>query len=341
MNPPSDPTASPFGTVFCEYMSTARSSENGYVYGGEVEPYGDIAFSPAAHVLHYGSALFEGMKAHRQEDGTLAIFRLDDHVRRMQRSSISMRLPVPDFDLLRTMIIDTVEANCREVPEPPGSLYIRPALVGTEPNIGAAATPSSSALLFIVNCPVGDYFKGGVRPLTLLLEEKIPRTTPQFGMVKAGANYAMALGPTLDAMAATPGIDQLLFATDGGISETGAANFFVLDDDRLVTRSLDSSFLHGVTRASIIELASDLGYVVEERSIQATELQEWALRGEAFLAGTAAVISPVGTILAEGKSIQFGDGLPGANTMKLRDALVKIQNGKADDLHHWLTKVAV
>ena len=87
-------------------------------------------------------------------------------------------------------------------------------------------------------------------------------------------------------------------------------------------------------------MASDLGYVVEERSIQATELQEWALRGEAFLAGTAAVISPVGTILADGESIQFGDGLPGANTMKLRDALVQIQNGKADDIHQWLTKVA-
>lgn len=335
-----DPMTVPFGTVFCDWMATAPSAGGVYQYAGNVEPYGDFSMSPAAHVLHYGSAIFEGLKAHRQVDGSLAIFRLDDHVARMCQSAAQLRLPVPESSVLRQMIIDSVEANVEEVPPPPGSLYIRPTIIGTEPNIGAAATPTSEALLYIVNCPVGDYFKGGVRPLTLLVEEEIPRTTPQFGMVKSGANYAMALAPTLDAMAQNGAVDQILFATGGDITETGAANFFLADDQRVVTRQLDSSFLHGVTRASVIALASDLGYEVEERFIELDELAEWANRGEAFLSGTAAVLSPVGTMLRGDHEITFGDGQPGANTLRLRESLVAIQNGSADDPHGWRTVVA-
>jgi len=329
----------PFGTVFCDWMATAPSENGVYQYAGKVEPYGDFSMSPAAHALHYGSAIFEGLKAHRQIDGSLAIFRLDDHVARMCQSAAQLRLPVPEEALLRQMIIDSVEANVEEVPAPPGSLYVRPTLIGTEPNIGAAATPTSEALLYIVNCPVGDYFKGGVRPLTLLVEEEIPRTTPQFGMVKSGANYAMALAPTLDAMARNEAVDQILFATGGDITETGAANFFLADDERIVTRQLDSSFLHGVTRASVIALAADLGYEVEERPIELNELQEWASHGEAFLSGTAAVLSPVGTMLRGNDEIIFGDGQPGANTLRLRESLVAIQNGSGDDQHGWRTAV--
>lgn len=335
-----DPMTVPFGTVFCDFMTTARSSGGPYEYGGEVEPYGPFTMSPAAHVLHYGSAIFEGLKAHRQADGSLAIFRLDDHVRRMCQSAGKLRLPIPDPDTLRRMIIDACEANAAEVPAPPGSLYIRPTIIGTEPNIGAAATPSSSALLYVVNCPVGDYFKGGVRPLTLLVENRIPRTTPQFGMVKSGANYAMALAPTLDAMAENPAIDQILFATGGDITETGASNFFLCDGERVVTRHLDASFLHGVTRASVIQLAADMGYEVEERAIAIDELADWASRGEAFLSGTAAVLAPVGTILVDGQTHTVGDGQPGPNTMKLRQALVDIAGGHADDPHGWRTQIA-
>ena len=123
----------------------------------------------------------------------------------MVTSATRLRLPEIDPITLRQMIIDAVEANAEEVPDPPGSLYIRPTLIGTEADIGAAARPTRSALLFVVNSPVGDYFKGGVRPLTLLVETSVPRTVPQFGMVKCGANYAMALGATLDAMAAKRG----------------------------------------------------------------------------------------------------------------------------------------
>jgi len=272
MTPKPDPVAVPFGTVLCDWMTTARADGGPFVYGGSPEPYGDLTISPAAHVLHYGSAIFEGLKAHRQADGSLAVFRLDSHVARMVGSAQRLRLPDVDPGTLRQMIIDAVEANASEVPDPPGSLYIRPTLIGTEADIGAAGRPTRTALLYVVNSPVGDYFKGGIRPLTLLLETSLQRTVPQFGMVKCGANYAMALGVTLDSMAANEAIDQVLFATGDDITETGAANFFLADDERVITRRLDESFLHGVTRASVIELAQHLGYEVEERTIDPDEL---------------------------------------------------------------------
>ena len=334
-----DPFSVPFGTILCDWMTTASADGGPYVYDGSPEPYGDLTISPAAHVLHYSSAIFEGLKAHRQDDGSLAIFRLDRHVERMVASAALLRLPRIDPVTLRRMIIDAVEANSDEVPDPPGSLYIRPTLIGTDPDIGAAARPSRSALLYVVNSPVGDYFKGGVRPLTLLVETSMPRTVPQFGMVKCGANYAMALGVTLDSMAANEAVDQILFATEGDITETGAANFFLADDERVVTRRLDESFLHGVTRASVIELADHLGYQVEERMIGPDELVDWAERGEAFLTGTAAALAPVGTIVYDAMTLTVGDGGPGRNTMRLRQALVDIQVGAAPDQFGWRTPV--
>ena len=334
-----DPFTVPFGTVLCDWMTTARADGGAYVYGGSPEPYRDHSISPAAHALHYASAIFEGLKAHRQNDGSLAVFRLDRHIQRMATSAALLRLPRIDPDTLRRMIIDAVEANAPEVPDPPGSLYIRPTLVGTDPDIGAAARPTRGALLYVVNSPVGDYFKGGVRPLTLLLETSAPRTVPKFGMVKCGANYAMALGVTLDSMAASETIDQVLFATDNDVTETGAANFFLADDERVVTRHLDESFLHGVTRASVIELADHLGYQVEERTIHPDELVDWAERGEAFLTGTAAVLAPVGSIVHDGGTLTFGGGRPGRNTMRLRQALVDIQVGAEPDPFGWSTPV--
>ncbi len=237
------------------------------------------------------------------------------------------------------MIIDAVEANASHTPDAPGSLYIRPTLIGTLLNIGAAASPSDSAILYVMTSPVGDYFAGGVRPLTIFIETDIPRTTPQFGMVKSGANYVMALGPTLDAKR-DHAADQVLFATGGDVTETGASNFFLIDDKRLITRNLDESFLHGVTRASVLTLAADLGYEIEERSVPVDELMAWADHGEAFLSGTAAVIAPVGKITVRGEHLQVGDGQPGPNTLRLREALTDIQLGKAEDTHNWLTPVA-
>jgi len=333
-----NPTAAPFGSVFADYMALATMADGTYAYAGHAQPLENLSLHPATHVFHYGSGCFDGLKAHRQGSGRLAIFRLDDHVERLRRTVARLYMPVPDADMVRSMIIDAVEANASVTPASPGSLYIRPTLIGTVPNIGAAAVPSETGLLFVICSPVGDYFAGGVRPLTLYVETEIPRSTPQFGAVKSGANYVMALGPTLAARN-EHGADQVLFAAGDDITETGAANFFLCDDNRVLTRALDESLLHGMTRDSIISLASDLGYGVEERRLSVAELKEWAGGGgEAFLTGTAAVVAPVGTLVI-GEPLPVGDGLPGPNTLRLRDALTALQAGDSPDQHGWLTEV--
>lgn len=340
MSETQDPFSAPFGSLFGDQMTVAVLESGGrYEYPGRAQPLENLSLHPGTHALHYSSTCFEGLKAHRQIDGTLAIFRLDDHAKRMVQSVKRLYMPVPEMELIRTMIIDAVEANAAHTPDSPGSLYIRPTLIGTLRNIGAAASPSDSAILYVLTSPVGDYFAGGIRPLTIYIETETPRTTPQFGMVKAGANYVMALGPTLDAKR-DHGADQVLFATGGDVTETGASNFFLVDDSRIVTRNLDESFLHGVTRASVLSLAADMGYEIEERSVSVEELRAWAEHGEAFLSGTAAVIAPVGKIAFADEDIEVGDGQPGPNTLKLRQALTDIQLGKAEDSHHWLTPVA-
>ena len=335
---PSDPFSAPFGTLFGDHITVAHGGPNGYVYSGAAQQLAKFSLHPGTHALHYGSTCFEGLKAHSQADGSVAIFRLDDHVRRFLNSISLLRLPVPDFDMTRQMFYDAAKANIEHAPPQPGSLYLRPTIFGSELNIGAAAAPSKTSLMYVLTSPVGDYFAGGIRPLSLLVETETPRTTPQFGSIKSGANYVMALGPTLEAKAAH-GVDQVLFATNGDATETGAANFFIVTNDTLITRNLDDSFLHGITRASIIQVASDLGYTIEERSVSASEILERTAASEMFLSGTAAVIAPVGNLVHGGADYQVRDGQPGLNTMKLRDALVAVQSGSAPDTHGWRTPV--
>ncbi len=337
---PQAPTA-PFGTVFAGSMSVVRW-DDGTWDTPTVGPVGPFSFHPATHVFHYGSACFEGLKAHRGTDGRVRIFRLDAHVRRMQRSAEILMLPVPPTELLSSMIIDVVRANLDEVPAAPGSLYLRPTLIGTEENIGAAAVPSKQAMVYVLASPVGDYFAGGIRPLKIAIETATPRTTPQFGMVKSGANYVMALGPTMKAKKDL-GADQMLFAPAGHVQETGAANFMMIDSERVITPALSEAFLHGVTRDSMLALAADLGYQVEERNdLTVDQVLEWAARpdAEAALSGTAAVLASVGSFVHMGEDLPVGSGQVGANTMKLRSALTDIHIGERPDPYGWLTEVS-
>jgi branched-chain amino acid aminotransferase len=328
-------TTPAFGSVSAPTM--IRSDVIAGVFGTpQAVPTAPLAVHPFAHALHYGSACFEGMKAHRGRDGVVRMFRPDRHVARMQRTAELLCLPVPPAELLGEAIRAAVAANLEVAPAAPGALYIRPLLLGMDPNIGAAAAPSEDALLLVLASPVGDYFAGGARTLKLLVETELPRTTPQFGEAKAGANYVMALGVTRRARA-EHGADQVLFAPGGDVQETGAANFLLLDDDRIVTRALDSSFLHGITRDSVLRLARDLGYRVEERDIHVDELIAW--KGEAALAGTAAVLSSVGTLVHEGREITVGSGQVGPNTVRLRDALLAIQRAEVPDPHGWMVPV--
>jgi branched-chain amino acid aminotransferase len=328
---------SQFGTQFCENFITA-SCANGTWQAAEMKPLAPLEIHPAAHVFHYASTCFEGFKAYRWDDGKARIFRLHDHVARMQKSAASLRMPIPDADLLSGMVVDLVRKQIDDIPAPPSSLYIRPTLIGTLPNIGAAASPSSEALLYVLVSPVGDYFTGGARPLKLLVEDRKSRSTEQLGSTKTGGNYAAALGPTLDAKEKY-GVDQVLFCPNGDVQETGAANFLLISDDEVITKPLNSSFLHGMTRHSILTLANDLGYKVNERDFTVDELMQWVKTFEAALSGTAACLSPVGELVLDGEHFPVRDGAAGPNAAKLRKALQDIQYGLAPDSHGWLTEV--
>jgi branched-chain amino acid aminotransferase len=331
------PQQAAFGTVLAETMVTART-RGGAFQRGELVPTGPLLLDPASHALHYGSICFEGLKAHRGVDGVVRLFRPDRHVERLRRSARLLCLPVPDTELVLGALTDVVRANLEAVPEAPGALYLRPVLMGVDANIGAAAAPSEEALLYVVASPVGDYFRADGQALRLAIETGLPRTTPQFGQVKSGANYAMALGVIRRARA-EHGVDQVLFAPNGDVQETGAANFLLIDDERVVTKPVDGSFLHGVTRESLLTLADDLGYRVEERDIEVAEVIEWATRGEAALAGTAAVLAGVGALIHEGREITVGDGRTGPNTRRLREALLSIQRAQVPDGHGWTRPV--
>jgi branched-chain amino acid aminotransferase len=336
MNPSKHQNA-PFGSLLTDKMAIA-SYRDGAWSEAEIRVTGPLEIHPAAHALHYGSSCFEGFKAYRRADGSVHVFRMDRHIARMVQSSRALVLPEPDPQLLASMVTTLVDRCRDDVPEAPGALYLRPLLFGTMPNIGAAATPSTEALLVVLASPVWDYFAGGMKPLKILVEERAQRCAPHLGVVKTGGNYAAAMGPTLAARRAY-GVDQVLFCPGGEVQETGAANFLMIRDGELLTRSLDSSFLHGVTRDSLLVLARDLGYRVSERVFRVEEMLEWARSGEAALSGTAAVLAGVGTLVRDGVEHRVGDGSVGPETRRLRAALVAIQQGEAPDRHGWLTPV--
>jgi len=329
------PPAAPFGTAFADRMASARFAD-GHWSQAAIAPLEPLSLHPAAHVLHYGSACFEGLKAFRLASGRVALFRLDAHLARLGRSARLLCLPLPPLEAIEAMVRDLVESVRDQVPAAPGALYLRPILLGTEANIGAAGSPSAEALFYVLAAPVGDYFAAGGRALTLAIEEDAMRSTPDFGQAKTGANYAAALRTVARARAAH-GADQVLFCPGGDVQETGASNFFLIDDRRLLTKPLDGSFLHGVTRDSVIALARELGYEVIERDFTVAELRDWIRTGEAALSGTAAVLAGVGTMIHRGERLTVGDGGVGPNTARLREALVAIQSGIAEDRHGWLS----
>ncbi len=329
--PATDPSAvlaaaatAPFGTVFGEVMSVARADASGWSEPA-LEPLTSFSLHPGTHALHYGSSCFEGLKAHRTVDGGIRAFRADKHAARLQQSCDRLLLPVPPIELTTRLIEMAVEANAAVTPPAPGSLYLRPTMLGTDVTIGAAAHPSHTAILYVLACPVGHYLPP--RPLTIVVETEVPRTTPQFGVVKTGANYAMALG-RIDRARREHEADQVLFAPGGIVQETGAANVVLVDGDLLVTPELTDSFLHGVTRDSLLQVARSLGWTVEERTVTVDECIEWSARpgAEIGLMGTAAVIAQVGTLVVDDRRLTLSAPDDG-RLVELRRTLGEIQTG--------------
>ncbi|MGO4894136.1 branched-chain amino acid aminotransferase [Flavobacterium sp. W21_SRS_FM6] len=328
-----------FGTVFMPKMALTTFENNQWSPAATVAA-DSIQLHPGAHVLHYSSTCFEGLKAFRHSDGSVHVFRMDQNVKRFAQSSRFLSLPAIDESQVSQMILDIVAQYAADVPEPPGSMYIRPTHIGTEGAIGKAAAPTATSMLYVLLSPVGDYFTAGAKALRILLDETGMRCAPHMGMIKSGGNYASALGPILRAKAEVQA-DQILFCPGGDVQETGAANFLLIDGNEIITKGLDSSFLHGVTRSTILTLAADLGMTVSERNITVDELLERAAKPlvEAALSGTAAVLTPIGTFIHNGKEHKVGTGEAGPTTQKLRQALNDIQWGKAPDTHGWLSQV--
>jgi len=330
----SQPQRPAFGTVLTESMASAQYQE-GKWSNFSIRPTGPISLHPAAHVLHYASTCFEGFKAYRRTDGTVHVFRMDKHIARLRQSAQRLALPVPDAALVAEMVREVIRRSRDAVPEAPGALYLRPILFGTTANIGAAGTPPAEATLLVLASPVWDYFAGGMKPLRIFVDEVNTRCAPHLGMVKTGGNYAAAMGPTLDARTRHKA-DQVLFCPQGQVQETGASNFILLRERQLMTRSLDASFLHGVTRDSLLALVRDLGFDVQERPFTIQEMLDWVVSGEAALSGTAAVLAGVGTLIYQDREYKVGNGEVGPVTRDLRARLVAIQQGLVPDTHGWL-----
>ncbi len=326
-----------FGSVLAGTMAVA-TCKDGQWSAHEFRRTGSIELSPAAHVLHYASTCFEGFKAYRWRDGSINVFRMARHIERMRQSARALAMTEPDADQLEAMVLGVIDRVRDEVPEAPGALYMRPILFGTTPNIGAAAAPPGELMLLVLASPVWDYFAGGMKPLKIHVETQATRCASHLGVVKTGGNYAAAMGPTLAARKKY-GVDQVLFCPGGEVQETGAANFLLIREGRILTRSLDSTFLHGVTRDSLLRMAPAMGYEIEERVFTVGEMLEWAKDGEAALSGTAAVLAGVGTLEVDGQEYRVGSGEVGPHTRKLRAELVGVQQGEIPDAHGWLHRV--
>ncbi|MDO5101340.1 MAG: branched-chain-amino-acid transaminase [Lautropia sp.] len=323
-----------FGSVLFPEMPVV-AFENGSWQPLRWQSAQSIELSPGAHTLHYGSECFEGLKAFRQQDDSIVLFRPDANIARMQQSARLLSLPVPDADTFRAALIELVRRAADIIPDAPASLYLRPTLIGTEPNIGKAGKPSESALFYILASPVGDYFKTG-SPMKLVVETRSMRCAPHMGRVKCGGNYASAL-PLIAKAAQEHGAHQVLFCPAGDVQETGASNFALIKGNELITKPLTDEFLHGVTRDSVLKVAADLGYQVSERNFTVDELREAVENGaEAILTGTAAVISPVTSFVIDGKEIPVQGQERG---MAIRKAVTDIQYGLAEDRHGWRVPV--
>lgn len=338
MNDGSDQTlalsAGAFGRSFGEVMAECDFID-GQWQSVAVHALRPLTLHPGTHALHYASTCFEGIKAFRHAGGGLHVFRMERHIARFQATAQGLHLPVPPSEKLSGMLSEVVRQNARAVPEPPGALYLRPTLFGTDVNVGGVTEPSLNARVMVLACPVREYFSAPEGTFTLQIVDR-QRAVRGIAGIKAGANYASALAPIM-AGRREAGANQVLFCPDGDVQETGTSNFFLINDKTLLTKPVDDQFLPGITRDSLLQLADEMGFAVSERNFDVKTLLEWIRGGEAALCGTAAVLTPVATIVHEGRRYAVNDGRGQPHTARLKEALLDIQFGRAADRHGWLS----
>jgi branched-chain amino acid aminotransferase len=334
-----------FGRFFTDHMVTARWTQEQGWHDPEVVPYGPLTLDPAAMVFHYGQEIFEGLKAYRQPDGSVASFRADANAARFQVSATRLAMPPVPEELFLASLRELVRVDEAWVPAAGGedSLYLRPFLIATE--VGLGVRPAAEYLYLLIASPAGPYFAGGLKPVDVWLATDYTRASPGgTGAAKAGGNYAASLLPQKHA--AENGCAQVAYLDAGErrwVEEMGSNNLFFVygsgDDAELVTPELSGSILAGITRDSILVLARELGYKVTERQVSGQEWLEGAESGaltEVFGSGTAVVVSPISGVKHTGGAVRIGDGTPGPVTTRLRQLLTDIQLGTGPDPHHWM-----
>ena len=333
-----------FGDYFTDHMvSIAWTREEGW-HDARVLPYGPIELDPASSVLHYGQEIFEGLKAYRRADGSIVTFRPEENARRLNDSARRLALPELPVELFVEAVRRLVTIDADWVPGGDDqTLYLRPFMIADESFLGVRA--AQRARFLVIASPSGAYFTGGVKPVSIWLSESLARAgRGGTGAAKCGGNYAASLLP--QNVAAENGCQQVLFTdsnTEDTIDELGGMNLFLVrSDETLITPELNGNILAGITRKSLIQLARDRGYTVEERAVTVSEWRDGVADGsitEAFACGTAAVITPIGQLKGEGLAIDFGDRAPGEFTLSLREELTGIQYGTREDRHGWLSEI--
>jgi branched-chain amino acid aminotransferase len=326
--------------VICEW-----DEKNGWAEP-ELVPYGPISLDPATAVFHYGQEIFEGMKAYRQPDGGIALFRPEANAKRFARSAARLALPEMPVELFLETVEALVKQDAGWVPSKVGeSLYIRPFMIATE--VGLGVRPSNKATYILIATPAGAYFDPSKAVSVWISTEYVRASQGGTGEAKCGGNYAASL--VAQKAAAKQGCDQVVWldaVERKWVEEMGGMNLYFVKgkgaDATIFTPQLTGTLLPGVTRDSILSVAADLGYKVEEGMISTTDWQDGIASGEiteTFACGTAAVVSPIGQAKSAMGTWVTGDGQPGTITMQIRNHLLGIQHGNIEDKHGWVKRV--
>jgi branched-chain amino acid aminotransferase len=328
-----------FGKIFSDHMAVVRY-ENGQWHKPEIMPYGTMNFSPAISALHYGQAIFEGLKAYKNQNNEVFIFRPEKNAQRLNQSATRMCMPELPVQTFLEVVTELVRIDREWIPTGEGeSLYIRPHMFAVDEYVGVR--PSESYLFVVFTCPVGKYYTS---ELKVKIETEYTRATRGgTGHAKAAGNYGASLFPTQ--IAKDEGFDQLLW-TDGQtheyFEESGTMNVVFLSGDTVMTPMLTDSILEGITRDSVLQIARDWGYQVEERKVGVAEIIEKLKNGSldgAFGVGTAATIAPIRVIAYHGERYELNNDAGVQFAPKISQYLDQLKRGLLPDLHQWNLKI--
>ncbi len=332
-----------FGKLFSDHMVMIDYTEGRGWHDATVGPRQPIALDPAASVLHYAQEIFEGMKAYRQADGGMALFRPEANAQRFNKSAERMAMPELPEELFIEAVRKLVDVDKDWFPAVEGgSLYLRPFMFASEAFLGVR--PATEYKFIVIASPAGNYFKSGAQAVSIWISDYSRAAPGGTGAAKTGGNYAASLVPTGEAFA--KGHDQVLFldaVERKWVEELGGMNlFFSFEDGTIITPPLTGTILPGITRDSLIQLAREDGLNISEAPYSIDQWRDDAKSGklvECFACGTAAVVTPVGHVEGPDGGFDIGSGGPGQLTAKLREKLVGIQRGSVADTHGWVMKL--